>query len=90
MLKALGSSLQGTRQTKAGRTPPDRNAQVAYIHHQVKACQQRGQPVVSVATKTKELVGDFAHGGREDQPRGQPALVRVYDWIDKALGKAMP
>jgi DDE family transposase len=90
MLKALGYSLQGTRQTKEGRAHPDRNAQFAYIHQQVKAVQKRGQPVVSVDTKKKERVGDFANGGREYQPMGQPALVRVYDVIDKELGKAMP
>jgi transposase len=90
MLKALGYSLQGTRQTKEGSAHPDRTAQFAYIHQQVKVFQQRGQPVVSVDTKKKELVGDFANGGREYQPMGQPALVRVYDFIDKELGKAIP
>lgn len=90
MLQALGYSLQGTRKTKEGSAHPDRNAQFAYIHRQVRAFQQRGQPVVSVDTKKKELVGDFAHGGREYQSVGQPELVRVYDFIDKELGKAIP
>jgi transposase len=90
MLKALGYSLQGTRKTKEGSAHPDRNAQFEYIHHQVEAFQQGGQPVVSVDTKKKELVGDFANGGREYQPIGQPELVRVYDFIDKELGKAIP
>lgn len=90
LLKALGYSLQGTRKTKEGSAHPDRNAQFAYIHHQVQALQQRGQPVVSVDAKKKELVGDLANGGREYQPMGQPALVRVYDFVDKALGKAIP
>src|SRR5262252_69354 len=90
MLKALGYSLQGTRKTKEGSAHPDRNAQFAYIHQQVKGFQQRGQPVVSVDAKKKELVGDFANGGREYQPIGLPELVRVYDFVDKELGKAIP
>jgi DDE family transposase len=90
MLQALGYSLQGTRKTKEGSAHPDRHAQFAYIHHQVEAFQQRGQPVVSVDTKKKELVGDCANGGRAYQPIGQPELVRVDDFIDKELGQAMP
>ena len=90
LLKALGYSLQGTRKTKEGSFHPDRNAQFEYIHHQVQAFQQRGQPVVSVDTKKKELVGDFANAGREYQPTGQPEPVRVYDFVDKELGKAIP
>jgi hypothetical protein len=90
MLTALGYSLQGTRKTKEGSAHPDRNAQFEYIHHQVEAFQQRGQPVVSVDTKKKELVGDFTNGGCEYQPIGQPEPVRVYDFVDKDLGKAIP
>ena len=89
-LKALGYSLQGTRQTKEGSAHPDRNAQFEYIHHQVHAFQHRSQPVVSVDTKKKARVGDFANGGREYQPVGQPELGRVDDFIDKELGKAIP
>ena len=90
MRMALGYSLQGTRKTTEGSAHPDRHAQFEYIHHQVQAFQQRGQPVVSVETKKKELVGDFANGGRAYQPIGQPELARVYDFIDKELGKAIP
>ena len=90
LLEGLGYSLQGTRKTKEGATHPDRNAQFAYINEQVQAFQRRGQPVVSVDTKKKELVGDFANGGREYQPKGQPEKVRVYDFVDKDLGKAIP
>ena len=90
MLKALGDSLQGTCKTKEGSAHPDRNAQFAYLHQQVTVFQQRGQPVVSVDTKKKELVGDFANGGRAYQPMGQPELVRVSDFIDTELGNAMP
>lgn len=90
MLAALGYSLQGTRKTKEGTAHPDRNAQFAYIHHQITGFQQRGQPVVSVDAKKKELVGDFANAGREYQPHGQPETVRVYDFVDKELGRAIP
>jgi Rhodopirellula transposase DDE domain len=90
LLEGLGYSLQGLRKTKEGATHPDRNAQFAYINEQVQAFQRRGQPVVSVDTKKKELVGDFAHGGREYQPQGHPEKVRVYDFVDTDLGKALP
>lgn len=90
LLAGLGYSLQGLRKTKEGATHPDRNAQFEYINAQVRAFQRRGQPVVSVDTKKKELVGDFAHGGREYQPKGYPEKVRVYDFVDQDLGKAIP
>ena len=90
LLKALNYSLQGTRKTREGTSHPDRNAQFEYINAQVKDFQQRGQPVVSVDTKKKELVGDFANGGREYHPQGRPELVRVHDFLDKRLGKAIP
>src|SRR2546422_11025640 len=90
VLEALGYSLQGTRKTQEGCVHPDRNAQFEHINHQVKAFQQRGQPVVSVDAKKKELVGEFANAGREYQPKGQPERVRVYDFVDKNLGKANP
>jgi hypothetical protein len=90
LLEGLGYSLQGTRKTKEGAAHPDRNAQFEYLKEQVQAFQRRGQPVVSVDTKKKELVGDFANGGREYQPKGHPEKVRVYDFADKDLGKAIP
>src|SRR5712692_1715376 len=90
LLEGLGYSLQGLRKTKEGATHPDRNAQFEYINEQVQVFQRRGQPVVSVDTQKKELVGDFAHGGREYQPKGHPEKVRVYDFVDKDLGKAIP
>jgi Rhodopirellula transposase DDE domain len=90
LLKALHYSLQGTRKTREGASHPDRNAQFEYINAQVKDFQQRGQPVISVDTKKKELVGDFANGGREYQPQGVPERVRVHDFVDKRLGKAIP
>jgi hypothetical protein len=90
LLKALNYSLQGTRKTQEGTSHPDRNAQFEYINARVKDFQQRGQPVVSVDTKKKELVGDFANSGREYQPQGAPERVRVHDFVDKRLGKAIP
>jgi hypothetical protein len=90
LLKELDYSLQATRKTREGTSHPDRNAQFEHINARVKDFQQRGQPVVSVDTKKKERVGDFANGGREYQPKGSPEQVRVYDFIDKHLGKAIP
>ena len=90
LLDGLGYSLQSTRKTQEGASHPDRDAQFHYIHEQVKAFQQRGQPVVSVDTKKKELIGDFHNAGREYQPKGQPEKVRVYDFLDTELGKGIP
>jgi transposase len=90
LLDKLGYSLQGARKVQEGASHPDRNAQFAHINEQVKAFQQAGQPVVSVDAKKKELVGDFANKGREYRPKGQPPRVRVYDFVDKELGKVCP
>jgi hypothetical protein len=90
LLGELGYRLQANRKTKEGATHPDRDAQFQHINEQTKACQQRGQPVVSVDTKKKELVGDFKNSGREWQPTGVPERVRVHDFEDKELGKAIP
>jgi hypothetical protein len=90
LLRQAGYSLQGNRKTKEGGTHPDRNAQFEHINLTVKQCQQRNQPVISVDTKKKELVGDFKNGGREWMPQGQPDEVRVHDFIDKTMGKAIP
>jgi hypothetical protein len=86
----LGYRLQSTRKTPEGASHPDRDAQFHDIHEQVKAFQQRSQPVVSVETKQKELIGDFHHAGREYQPKGQPEKVRVDDLIDQKFGKGLP
>jgi transposase len=90
LLRAAGYSLQGNRKTKEGGSHPDRNAQFEHIKNMVKRFQRHGQPVISVDTKKKELVGDFKNGGREWQPRGAPEEVRVHDFLDKKLGKAIP
>ena len=90
LLRGMHYSLQANRKTPEGSAHPDRHAQFEYINERTKAFQARGQPVISVDTKKKELVGDFKNGGREWQPRGEPEYVRVYDFPDKELGKAIP
>jgi hypothetical protein len=90
LLHSLGYSLQANRKTIEGRQHPDRDAQFRYINRRVKAFQRQGQPVVSVDTKKKELVGRYRIGGREWRPKGEPEEVKVHDFIDKGLGKAIP
>ena len=90
LLNADGYSLQSNRKTKEGEDHPDRNAQFEHINRTVKLFQHRGQPVISVDTKKKELVGPFKNGGREWQPHGEPELVQVHDFMDRELGKAIP
>ena len=90
LLEQLGYSLQGNQKTKEGAGHPDRDAQFRYVHDRVEDFQRRGQPVVSVDTKKTELVGDFKNSGREWRPKGDPEPVRVYDFVDKSLGKVNP
>ena len=90
LLNADGYSLQSNRKTKEGEDHPDRNAQFEHINATVKRFQHRGQPVISVDTKKKELVGQFKNGGREWQPQGEPEEVQVHDFMDQQLGKAIP
>jgi hypothetical protein len=90
LLKAAGYSLQSNRKTKDGASHPDRNAQFEHINAMVLAFQGRGQPVISVDTKKKELVGEFKNGGREWRPKGDPEGVLIHDFMDKDLGKAIP
>ena len=94
LLRAADYSLQGTRKQREGTAHPDRNAQFEYINSLVCAFQVRGQPVISVDAKKKELVGDFKNGAPkgfpEWQPKGEPEEVRVHDFLDKRLGKAIP
>src|SRR5262249_35176891 len=82
LLHALEYSLQAPRKTREGASPPDRNAQFEHINRHVRAFQRRGQPVISVDTKKKELVGDFKNGGREWQPQGSPEHVRTHDFAE--------
>ncbi len=90
LLDELGYSLQANRKTKEGNRHPDRNAQFEYINRKVKRFLRDRQPVISVDTKKKELVGDFKNGGREWRPQGQPEPVRVHDFLIKGLGRATP
>lgn len=90
LLKKAGYSLQANRKTTEGNQHPDRNAQFEHINTQVITFHRQRQPVISVDTKKKELVGDFKNGGREWQPKGRPENVRVHDFKDKELGKAIP
>jgi len=87
LLKDADYSLQGNRKTREGGNHVDRNAQFQHINTRVITMQARGQPVVSVDAKKKELVGDFKNNGKEWQPKGRPEEVRVYDFIDKAPDK---
>jgi len=89
-LKEQDFSLQSNRKTREGACHPDRDAQFACINEQVLAFQRRGQPAISVDTKKKELVGDFKNSGREWRPRGQPEEVRVHDFRDPNVPKAVP
>jgi hypothetical protein len=90
LLHTLGYSLQANRKTTEGANHPDRNAQFEHLNGKVKWCLGRRQPVISVDTKKKELVGDFKNNGQELRPKGQPELVRVHDFVDKELGRATP
>lgn len=90
LLHELDYRLQAHRKTKEGAHHPDRDAQFKHINSQVQAFQKRGQPVISVDTKKRELLGDFKQKGREWRPKGQPRKVRVHDFEDKQLGHAIP
>lgn len=90
LLSDLGYSLQANRKLLEGTDHPDRDAQFLYIYEQVKLFQKTNQPVISVDTKKKELVGDFKNEGKEWQPKGKPEPVRTYDFVDKTLGKVNP
>ena len=91
LLAELGYSLQANRKTKEGSADhPDRDQQFNYINEQVTAFQNQTQPVISVDTKKKELVGEFKNAGQEWQPKGDPVHVNGHDFPDPQLGKANP
>jgi hypothetical protein len=90
LLVMLGFSLQANRKVREGSQHPDRDAQFRYINEITKLRLAVGEPVISIDTKKKELVGDFKNGGREWRREGQPERVRVHDFKDKQLGKAIP
>jgi hypothetical protein len=90
LLAAADYSLQANRKTREGASHPDRDAQFRYINQQVRRFQVARQPVISVDTKKKELVGDFKNMGRQWRPRGRPTPVRVHDFRIPERGKAIP
>ncbi|WP_328842767.1 ISAzo13 family transposase [Streptomyces sp. NBC_00258] len=90
VLREEGFSLQGNAKTVEGRQHPDRDGQFRYINEQAKAHQAAGDPVISVDTKKKEIVGPYRNGGREWRPAGDPVQVSTHDFPDKELGKAVP
>lgn len=90
LLRTLGYSLQSNRKTREGSKHPDRDAQFQYLDARMKEHITEQSPVISVDTKKKELVGDFKNGGRELRPKASPEEVRVHDFIDPELGRAVP
>jgi hypothetical protein len=90
LLKFLGYSLQAPSKQKEGTRHPDRDAQFRYLNDQAAEHLDGGQPAISVDTKKKELVGEYANGGREWQPQGEPERVRVHDFVDPEQGRAIP
>jgi transposase len=90
LLYELGYSLQANRKTQEGGSHPDRNAQFEHIHAKVQSYMEARQPVISVDTKKKELVGNFKNGGQDWKPKGKPEQVKVHDFVDPELGRAAP
>ncbi len=90
LLNELGYSLQSVRKSREGTSHPDRNAQFEYINATADRYLQNKQPVISVDTKKKELVGDFRNGGQEWQPKKSPDKALVHDFPSDSIGKAIP
>jgi hypothetical protein len=90
LLRRLDYRLQANQKTQEGAAHPDRDAQFSYINERTKAAQERTEPVISVDTKKKELVGNYKNSGREWRPKGEPEEVRVHDFVDVEVGKAIP
>jgi Rhodopirellula transposase. len=90
LLESLGYSLQSNRKTRDRKSHPDRDAQFLHIAQQVKYFQSENQPVISVDNTKKELIGDFKNSGSEWCVNGQPVEVRMHDFADPKLGKAIP
>ena len=90
LLQELGYSLQANQKTQEGASHPDRNAQFEFIHRRTREELAKGNPVISVDTKKKELIGDFKNRGAEYRPKGDPQKVRVHDFIIPELGRANP
>ncbi len=90
LLHDMGYSLQSVRKSREGTSHPDRNAQFEHINATAEEYLEQGEPVISVDTKKKELVGDFKNAGKEWQPKATPDKVLVHDFPDDAVGKAIP
>ena len=90
LLHQMGYSLQANAKTLEGRQHPDRNAQFEYVNEQTKKFLAQNQPVISVDTKKKELVGNYSNGGQEWRPKGEPEPTLLHDFADKELGKVIP
>src|SRR5437868_10792526 len=90
LLPTLGYSRQSNRKADEGSKHPDRNAQFEYINVKAIAAQAAGQPVISVDTKKKELIGNYKNGGTDYRPKGDPQRVKAHDFEDKELGKVVP
>lgn len=90
LLRDLGFRRQGNRKTKEGASHPDRDAQFAYINDTAIAFMEAQEPVISVDTKKKELIGDFKNAGSDYHPSGYPDQVLIHDFMDKNLGKVVP
>jgi len=90
ILKGLGYSLQAPAKEKEGASHPDRDAQFGYLHDEVTTFAEANEPVISVDTKKKELVGEFSNGGREYHPKGEPTRTKTHDFVDPELGRAVP
>src|SRR5258708_20721073 len=90
LLTRIGFSRQVNRKADEGASHPDRDAQFEYINAEVLAAQAAGQPVISVDTKKKELVGNYRNAGSDWRPKGDPRRVKVHDFADKELGKVAP
>ncbi|MBI2833789.1 MAG: ISAzo13 family transposase [Acidobacteria bacterium] len=90
LLHGLDYRLQANRKTREGASHPDRNAQFEYINRKAHEFLRSKDPVVSVVTKKKELVGNFKNGGREWEPKGEPAPLQIHDFVRPDLGRAIP
>ena len=90
LVDKLGFSRQVNRKAEEGTNHPDRNAQFEHIDAAVRATQAAGQPVISVDTKKKELIGNYKNGGSDYRAKGEPVRVNVHDFPDKELGKGIP
>ena len=90
ILRSIGYSLQAPSKQKEGKAHPDRDAQFVYLNKEVGRFMKAGQPVISVDTKKKEIVGEYSNGGAEWHPTGEPTRTKTHDFVDPELGRAVP